>query len=101
MILAILLIITIIIAFTASKKINTIENFPGFYQPIHYMPSGITRYYRMDYTPPIILPPSYADIGVSEYTISHPHMANSMYCKRNPLCYPCRKWRYIGPPYCR
>ena len=80
---------------------KSIEYFPWHYQPIHFIPSGINRYYRMDYTPPIISPPAYGDIGIAEYSNSHPQMANSMYCKRNPLCYPCPKWRYIGPPYCR
>ena len=100
MIVTLLIVLIISILFTSFKR-KVIENYPWHYRPMHYMPSNITRYYRMDYVPPIILPPTYADIGISEYSNSHPQMANSMYCKRNPLCYPCPRWKYIGPPYCR
>ena len=84
------------------KKFKLIENYPWHYRPIHYMPTGITRYYRMDYVPPIILPPRYGDLGIYDfnYKSRFPIANSSMFCQRNPLCYPCPGWKDVGPPYC-
>ena len=73
---------------------DIIETFPWHYRPIHYMPLGVNRYYRMDYVPPIILPPHYS------YGSIYPMYRNSLFCARNPLCYPCPGWKYVGPPHC-
>ena len=81
---------------------NIIEPFHWNYRPTHYMPLGVNRYYRMDYVPPIILPPHY--LSPSPYLFNtptrYPSYYDTSFCSRNPRCYPCPGWKYIGPPNC-
>ena len=102
-ILIYLLVIFFVYIYVYGHNDKISEDFhPWHYRPIHYMPTGVNKYYRMDYVPPIILPPHYGDLGVIDYPKigRYPISYNSMYCAKNPLCYPCPGWKYIGPPYC-
>ena len=94
--------IIIIVLSLFLKNINKIENFtPWHYKSRHYVPLRINSY-RMDYIPPIILPPNYGDLGVTDFSHNNriPIGNSSAYCKTNPYCYPCPGWRFIGPPNC-
>ena len=98
----ILFMLVLLTIFIMDKNNKVIENFPWHYRPIHYIPIGMNSYHRMDYVPPIILPPHYGDLGIRDFNKLNkfPINNNSSYCKLNPYCYPCPGWVFIGPPNC-
>lgn len=61
--------------------------YPGVY-PYGRIPYWRRRFYRKLYAP--WYDPLYEDEMVVSYK----------YCSKNPDCYPCPGWQFMGPPSC-
>jgi hypothetical protein len=61
--------------------------YPGVY-PYGSIPYWRRGYYRRLYAP--WYAPLYIDDPIVDYD----------YCRKNPDCYPCPGWRFMGPPSC-
>ena len=91
------LIIFLILGILKNKK-NVVENYPWHYRPIHNMEKVlINNKYIVDIAPSIVLPPT--DFILSKKN-KLDNLNTSQYCDINPLCYPCKNWKYLGYPNC-
>jgi hypothetical protein len=59
------------------------------------------------YQPMMDQPPGYTDVfretaySSTAYPLqSHVKTQHPAECKKNPECYPCAGWKFIGPPHC-
>jgi len=95
MILKIIILIILLFIFLFNKKTKKSEYYTHWkYLPIHYMNSKKRGFYRVDYVPPIIISKSFG----THY--NYPILNQRSFCRKYPKCYPCKDWKFIGPPYC-
>jgi hypothetical protein len=43
----------------------------------------------------------YPEIKAQKFKFPPIYNQKELYCKKNPLCYPCTNWKFIGNPVCQ
>jgi hypothetical protein len=107
--IVVILVVSLYHGYRPNKTIK--EHFAGNdFRPIQYMPLNEKHYSQNNrFVPNVEISTGFEEIEYP-YTLSeikaqkfkYPPLYDhtELYCKKNPLCYPCTNWKFIGNPTC-